>query len=91
MGMSAITFFDGQKGADKFVTQVKDVSGLDISIGSHSCTAALEMSAILIDLQPGDEVIMPSYTYVSTANAFALRGANVPRLFFNSQNELVPS
>ena len=41
MGMSAITFFDGQKGADKFVTQVKDVSGLDISIGSHSCTAAL--------------------------------------------------
>ena len=41
MGMSAITFFDGQKGADKFVAQVKDVSGLDISIGSHSCTAAL--------------------------------------------------
>jgi maleate isomerase len=41
MGMSAVTFFDGQKGADKFVTQVKDVSGLDISIGSHSCTAAL--------------------------------------------------
>ena len=42
---------------------------------THSCTAALEMMAMLIDLQPGDEVIMPSYTFVSTANAFALRGA----------------
>jgi dTDP-4-amino-4,6-dideoxygalactose transaminase len=40
-----------------------------------SCTAALEMAAILIDIQPGDEVILPSYTFVSTANAFALRGA----------------
>ena len=42
-----------------------------------SCTAALEMAAILIDIQPGDEVIMPSYTFVSTANAFALRGAKM--------------
>ena len=42
---------------------------------THSCTAALEMAAILADLQPGDEVIMPSYTFVSTANAFVLRGA----------------
>jgi dTDP-4-amino-4,6-dideoxygalactose transaminase len=42
---------------------------------THSCTAALEMAAILADIQPGDEVIMPSYTFVSTANAFALRGA----------------
>lgn len=41
---------------------------------THSCTAALEMAAILADIQPGDEVIMPSYTFVSTANAFALRG-----------------
>lgn len=41
----------------------------------HSCTAALEMAALLADLRPGDEVIMPSYTFVSTANAFALRGA----------------
>ncbi len=41
----------------------------------HSCTAALEMAAILMDLQPGDEVIMPSYTFVSTASAFVLRGA----------------
>lgn len=42
---------------------------------THSCTAALEMSAILLDLQPGDEVICPSYTFVTTASSFALRGA----------------
>lgn len=41
---------------------------------THSCTAALEMAALLADIQPGDEVIMPSYTFVSTANAFVLRG-----------------
>lgn len=41
---------------------------------THSCTAALEMAALLIDVQPGDEIIMPSYTFVSTANAFVLRG-----------------
>ena len=40
-----------------------------------SCTHALEMTAILIDIQPGDEVILPAYTFVSTANAFVLRGA----------------
>lgn len=42
-----------------------------------SCTHALEMSAILADIKPGDEVIMPSYTFVSTANAFVLRGAKI--------------
>lgn len=42
-----------------------------------SCTDALELSALLIDLQPGDEVIMPSYTFVSMANAFLLRGAKI--------------
>ena len=42
---------------------------------THSCTAALEMAAILADLGPGDEVIMPSFTFVSTANAVVLRGA----------------
>lgn len=41
---------------------------------THSCTAALEMSALLLDIEPGDEIIMPSYTFVSTANAFVLRG-----------------
>jgi dTDP-4-amino-4,6-dideoxygalactose transaminase len=42
---------------------------------TSSCTDALEMAALLCDLKPGDEVIMPSFTFVSTANAFALRGA----------------
>ncbi|SHK36725.1 dTDP-4-amino-4,6-dideoxygalactose transaminase [Marinobacter antarcticus] len=42
-----------------------------------SCTAALELAAMLIGIQPGDEVIMPSYTFVSTANAFVLRGAKI--------------
>ena len=42
-----------------------------------SCSSALEMSALLIDIKPGDEVIMPAYTFVSTANAFVLRGAKV--------------
>ncbi len=42
---------------------------------THSCTAALEMAVILAEIGPGDEVIMPSFTFVSTANAFVLRGA----------------
>ena len=44
---------------------------------THSCTAAIEICALLCDLEPGDEVIMPSFTFVSTANAFALRGARI--------------
>lgn len=50
-------------------------TGAGKALLTHSCTAALEMAAILADVQPGDEVIMPSYTFVSTANAFVLRGA----------------
>lgn len=42
-----------------------------------SCTQALEMAALLVDVKPGDEIIMPSYTFVSTANAFVLRGAKI--------------
>ncbi|MBT8348469.1 MAG: dTDP-4-amino-4,6-dideoxygalactose transaminase [Sulfurovum sp.] len=49
-------------------------TGSNKALLTHSCTAALEMAAILADIQPGDEVIMPSYTFVSTANAFVLRG-----------------
>jgi len=49
-------------------------SGCDKALLTHSCTAALEMAALLLDISPGDEVIMPSYTFVSTANAFVLRG-----------------
>jgi len=50
-------------------------TGAARALVTHSCTGALEMAAILIDLKPGDEVIMPSYTFVSTANAVVLRGA----------------
>jgi dTDP-4-amino-4,6-dideoxygalactose transaminase len=51
-------------------------TGAKKALLTHSCTAALEMAAILLDLQPGDEVIMPSFTFVSTANAVVLRGAD---------------
>jgi dTDP-4-amino-4,6-dideoxygalactose transaminase len=49
--------------------------GVRRALLTHSCTAALEMAALLTIVQPGDEVVMPSYTFVSTANAFVLRGA----------------
>jgi len=50
-------------------------TGAHRALLTHSCTAALEMAAILSEVGPGDEVVMPSYTFVSTANAFVLRGA----------------
>jgi dTDP-4-amino-4,6-dideoxygalactose transaminase len=49
--------------------------GIDHALLTTSCTDALEMTALLCNIQPGDEIIVPSYTYVSTANAFALHGA----------------
>jgi dTDP-4-amino-4,6-dideoxygalactose transaminase len=49
-------------------------TGCRAALLTHSCTAALEMAAILADIGPGDEIVMPSYTFVSTANAFVLRG-----------------
>jgi dTDP-4-amino-4,6-dideoxygalactose transaminase len=51
--------------------------GFKKTLLTQSCTAALEMAALLLDVKPGDEVIMPSYTFVSTANAFVLRGAKI--------------
>ena len=66
-------------GDGRFTSQchawLEQSTGCHKALLTHSCTAALEMAAILADLQPGDEVIMPSYTFVSTANAFVLRGA----------------
>jgi dTDP-4-amino-4,6-dideoxygalactose transaminase len=55
----------------------EDKYGFHKCLLTTSCTDALEMAAILIDIQAGDEVIMPSYTFVSTANAFVLRGAKI--------------
>lgn len=54
---------------------VEQRTGTHKALLTHSCTAALEMAALLADLKAGDEVIMPSYTFVSTANAVVLRGA----------------
>jgi dTDP-4-amino-4,6-dideoxygalactose transaminase len=51
--------------------------GVSKALLTTSCTHALEMAALLLDLQPGDEVIVPSFTFVSTANAFALHGARI--------------
>lgn len=69
----------GQLAGDGFFTKccsawLEETTGCHKALLTHSCTAALEMAAILADIQPGDEVIMPSYTFVSTANAFVLRG-----------------
>jgi len=54
---------------------IEQRTGCAKALLTHSCTAALEMSALLLEIKAGDEVIMPSYTFVSTANAFVLRGA----------------
>ena len=62
----------------------EDKYGFKKVLLTTSCTDALEMAAILIDIEPGDEVILPSYTFVSTANAFVLRGANL--VFADSGN-----
>lgn len=51
--------------------------GFKKTLLTHSCTAALEMAALLLDIQLGDEIIAPSYTFVSTVNAFVLRGAKI--------------
>ncbi|WP_040262177.1 dTDP-4-amino-4,6-dideoxygalactose transaminase [Pseudomonas massiliensis] len=53
---------------------IEERLGCPKALLTHSCTAALELAALLLDTQPGDEIIMPSYTFVSTANAFVLRG-----------------
>lgn len=55
----------------------KNQYGFNHCLLTTSCTDALEMASILLNIQPGDEVIMPSYTFVSTANAFVLRGAKI--------------
>ena len=67
---------DGEftKKCNKWITEKTGTKG---TLLTTSCTHALEMAAILADIQPGDEVIMPSYTFVSTADAFVLRGAKI--------------
>lgn len=80
LGLISQAHADGHLSGDGLFTK-RCNAWLEANIGcakallTHSCTAALEMAAILLGLQEGDEVIMPSFTFVSTANAFVLRGA----------------
>jgi dTDP-4-amino-4,6-dideoxygalactose transaminase len=60
---------------DKCHSYLEELLGVAKALLTTSCTHALEMAALLLDLGPGDEVIVPAYTFVSTANAFVLRGA----------------
>ena len=61
----------------KCSSELKRITNASKVLLTTSCTHALEMSALLIDIQPGDEVIMPSFTFVSSANPFVLRGARI--------------
>ena len=61
----------------KCSAKFEEIAGTKRALMTTSGTSALEMAALLADIQPGDEVIMPSYTFVSTANAFVLRGAAI--------------
>jgi len=70
---------------EKCVEFFKNRYGYDRSLLTPSCTASLEMAALLLDLAPGDEVIVPSFTFVSSANAFALRGVNL--VFADSEKD----
>ncbi len=63
----------------------KEKFGIKHCLLTTSCTDALEMTSILSDIQPGDEVIIPTYTFVSAANAFVLRGAKI--VFADSQKD----
>lgn len=74
---------------------LESVLGVKKALLTTSCTDALELAALLLDIQPGDEVIIPSFTFVSTANAFALRGArpvfaDVREDTFNLNESLLP-
>ena len=71
----------------KCTNWLQSLTGSKKALLTNSCTAALEMAAILIDIKPGDEVILPSFTFVSTANAFLLRGA-VPVFVDINENDL---
>ena len=61
----------------KTSSKLNDLVSSEMSLLTPSCTHALELAALLCNVKKGDEVIMPSYTFVSTANAFALRGAKI--------------
>ena len=63
--------------SQKCEARLEEMTGAPRVLLTTSCTQALEMAALMAGIEPGDEVIMPSYTFVSTANAFVLRGAHI--------------
>lgn len=69
--------FEEGKYIEHSLQKLRDLTGAQDILLTPSCTDALEMAALLLNIQSGDEVIMPSYTFASTANAFALRGAKI--------------
>lgn len=73
---SGVMAGDGPKGR-ACEAMLSSITGCRHVLTTPSCTAALEMAAILCDVRPGDEVIVPSYTFVSSASAFVLRGATI--------------
>jgi dTDP-4-amino-4,6-dideoxygalactose transaminase len=80
LGYIADAIIKGQASGNGIYTRkcqqlLEQILGVPKCLLTTSCTDALEMSALLLDIEPGDEVILPSYTFVSTANAYALRGA----------------
>ena len=72
----------GQISGDGYFTAkcedfLTNIIGAKKCLLTTSCTHALEMTAMLLDIKPGDEILLPSFTFVSTANAYVLRGANL--------------
>lgn len=82
--ISEDTFSGNTKFTKKCQKFLEDKYGFQKVLLTTSCTDALEMTAILMNIKPGDEIIIPSYTFVSTANAFVLHGAKI--IFADSQN-----
>ena len=73
--VEGLVISEGGPFTDQCEQLLVEMTGAEAALLTSSCTHALEMAAILLDLKDGDEVVMPSFTFVSTANAFALRGA----------------
>ena len=73
--VEGLVISEGGPFTDRCEELLVDMTGAEAALLTSSCTHALEMAALLLDLEEGDEVLMPSFTFVSTANAFALRGA----------------
>ena len=73
--VEGLVISEGGPFTDRCEELLVDMTGAEAALLTSSCTHALEMAALLLELKQGDEVLMPSFTFVSTANAFALRGA----------------